>query len=198
MPESTAPAEDTRARILDAAEGLLRRYGPDKLAVVDVARALGMSHANVYRFFGSKAELFGELVARWLGRLEGPLAAIAAEPAPAPDRLRRWAQTLHRQKREKVTADPEMFAAFDKAAEMAGPSVRGHLEHLHAQLSAILADGKAAGVWPGVGPDSAEDVFIAISPFSHPALVQASGGADRSAQLGRVLDLIDAGLRTAT
>jgi AcrR family transcriptional regulator len=197
MPDSAATADDTRARILDAAEGLLRRHGPDKLAVVDVARALGMSHANVYRFFGSKAELFGELVARWLGRLEGPLAAIAAETGPAPERLKRWALTLHRQKREKVSSDPEMFAAFDKAAEMAGPSVHGHLEHLHAQLSAILADGKAAGVWPRVTDQSAEDVFTAISPFSHPALVQANGAADRSGQLGRVIDLIDAGLRSS-
>ncbi len=89
-----------------------------------------------------------------------------------------------------------MFAAFDKAAEMAGPSVQGHLVHLHAQLSAILADGLASGVWPGVTADSAEDVFTAISPFSHPALVQANGAADRSTQLARVIDLIDAGLRS--
>jgi AcrR family transcriptional regulator len=190
-------ADDTRGRILDAAEALLRRHGPDKLAVVDVARALGMSHANVYRYFGSKTELFGELVARWLGRLEGPLGAIAAETGPAPDRLKRWALTLHRQKREKVSADPEMFAAFDKAAEMAGPSVAGHLAHLHAQLTAILADGRTAGTWPGVTDHSAEDVFTAISPFSHPALVLANGAADRSAQLARVIDLIDAGLRSS-
>ncbi|MDQ0463643.1 AcrR family transcriptional regulator [Caulobacter ginsengisoli] len=190
--------DDPRGRILDAAEALLRRHGPDKLAVVDVARALGMSHANVYRYFGSKTELFGELVARWLGRLEGPLAAIAAEPGPAPDRLKRWALTLHRQKREKVSVDPEMFAAFDKAAEMARPSVAGHLAHLHAQLTAILADGKAAGLWPGVTEHSALDVFTAISPFSHPALVLADGATDRSAQLARVIDLIDAGLRSST
>ncbi len=195
-PESKV-GDDTRSRILDAAEALLRRHGPDKLAVVDVARALGMSHANVYRYFGSKTELFGELVARWLGRLEGPLAAIAAEPGPAPDRLKRWALTLHRQKREKVSGDPEMFAAFDKAAEMAGPSVQGHLAHLHAQLTAILADGKATGVWPAVTEHSAEDVFTAISPFSHPALVQANGAADRSEALARVIDLIDAGLRSS-
>lgn len=195
-----SPMDDARARILDAAEALLRRHGPDKLAVTDVARALGMSHANVYRFFDSKAALFDALVRRWLGRLEGPLGAIAAEPGPAPDRLKRWALTLHRQKREKVSGEPEMFAAFDKAAELVGDegtggAVAAHLAALHAQLARIIADGKAQGVWPAPSPTAAADVFTTLSPFSHPAMVQADGAADRSDQLVRVVDLIDAGLR---
>jgi AcrR family transcriptional regulator len=187
--------DEARAAILDAAEVLLRRFGPDKLAVTDVARALKMSHANVYRFFDSKAALIDTLVRRWLGRLEGPLATIAAEDGPAPERLQRWALTLHRQKREKVSLEPEMFAAFDKAADQAGAAVRAHLEALDAQLAAIIADGQAQGVWPAPTPTASQDVFTAISAFSHPGIVQASGAADRSEELVRVVKLIDAGLR---
>ncbi len=33
-------------RMLDAAEDVLRRYGPAKATVADVARALGVSHGN--------------------------------------------------------------------------------------------------------------------------------------------------------
>lgn len=192
---AATPQDEARARILDAAEALLRRHGPDKVAVTDVARALNMSHANVYRFFENKAALFDALVRRWLGRLETALAAIAAEDGPAPERLLRWALTLHRQKREKVSGDPEMFAAFDKAAEHAGGAVRGHLEALESQLKAIIADGKAQGVWPAPTPTAAQDVFAALSSFSHPGIVQANGAADRSAELERVVKLIDAGLR---
>jgi AcrR family transcriptional regulator len=47
----------TREQVLTAAEDVLRRYGPDKATVVDVARALGVSHASVYRHVRSKAEL---------------------------------------------------------------------------------------------------------------------------------------------
>jgi AcrR family transcriptional regulator len=189
------PADETRAAILDAAEALLRRHGPDKLAVTDVARARKMSHANVYRFFDSKAALIDTLVRRWLGRLEGPLGDIATEDGPAPERLKRWALTLHRQKREKVSGEPEMFAAFDKAADQAGAAVRAHLAALESQLAAIIADGKEQGVWPAPTVTAAADVFTALSPFSHPAIVQASGAADRSEQLVRVVDLIDQGLR---
>jgi AcrR family transcriptional regulator len=187
--------EEARAAILDAAEALLRRHGPDKLAVTDVARALKMSHANVYRFFENKAALIDTLVRRWLGRLEGPLGKIAAEDGPAPERLKRWALTLHRQKREKVSLEPEMFAAFDKAADQAGNAVRAHLDALEGQLAAIIADGKAQGVWPAPAATAAADVFAAISAFSHPGIVQSSGAADRSEQLTRVVDLLDMGLR---
>ncbi len=60
------PPSLTRERILTAAEELLRRHGPAKTTVADVARALGMSHANVYRHFASKAELRDVVAERWL------------------------------------------------------------------------------------------------------------------------------------
>ena len=37
----------TADRILEAAEEVLRRHGPAKTNVVDVARALGVSHGSV-------------------------------------------------------------------------------------------------------------------------------------------------------
>jgi len=53
----------TREQILAAAEEALRRYGPAKMNVVDVAAALGVSHGSVYRHFPTKAALHGELMA---------------------------------------------------------------------------------------------------------------------------------------
>ena len=47
----------TRDRILAAAEDVIRRFGPAKATVVDVARALGVSHTAVYRHVATKAEL---------------------------------------------------------------------------------------------------------------------------------------------
>ncbi len=48
---------DLKERILQTTEKLLRRFGASKLSVVDVAREIGMSHGNVYRFFDSKSVL---------------------------------------------------------------------------------------------------------------------------------------------
>ncbi len=41
----------TAEQILDAAEEVLRRFGPEKANVVDLARALGASRGSVYRHF---------------------------------------------------------------------------------------------------------------------------------------------------
>ncbi|MCC2101684.1 MAG: helix-turn-helix transcriptional regulator, partial [Hyphomicrobiales bacterium] len=51
---SDLPAD---ARIMEAATTFLRRYGPRRATVVAIAESAGMSHANVYRYFPSKAAL---------------------------------------------------------------------------------------------------------------------------------------------
>src|SRR6201984_3774704 len=78
----------TRDRIVSAAEDVLRRFGPAKATVVDVARALGVSHAAVYRHVATQAELRALVVGRWAETTMPPLRAIAAKDGPAPERLR--------------------------------------------------------------------------------------------------------------
>jgi AcrR family transcriptional regulator len=68
----------TRDRIVSAAEDVLRRFGPAKATVVDVARALGVSHAAVYRHVATKAELRDLVVGRWAESTMAPLRAVAA------------------------------------------------------------------------------------------------------------------------
>ena len=45
--------QENVSRILDAAERLFKHYGYTKTNVADIARDLGMSPANIYRFFSS-------------------------------------------------------------------------------------------------------------------------------------------------
>ena len=49
--------DETRARILEVAEEHYRRIGYHKTSVADIASELGMSPANVYRFFPSKGAI---------------------------------------------------------------------------------------------------------------------------------------------
>jgi AcrR family transcriptional regulator len=73
----------TSEQILDTAEDVLRRYGPAKANVVDVARASGVSHGSVYRHFASKAALRDAVIDRWLSRASQPLESIVTERGPA-------------------------------------------------------------------------------------------------------------------
>src|SRR3954447_18497158 len=102
----------TREQILVAAEEALRRYGPGKATVVDVARALGVSHGSVYRHFPSKAALRGAVTAAWLERISGSLEVVADTETPAPERLHRWLRALVGDKRAKAAEDPELFETY--------------------------------------------------------------------------------------
>ena len=160
----------TSERILDAAEEVLRRFGPAKATVVDVARALGVSHGSVYRHYASKAELRDAVAARWLARVSDPLEAIAAEDGPALPRLRRWFDALFAIKRRKVLDDPELFATYHAIALESREVVRAHVEHLVAQLTRIIADGAASGELRTADPAAAaRAVFDATSRFHNPA-----------------------------
>ena len=82
-----AEALSTQA-ILDTAEEVLRRYGPAKASVVDVARALNVSHGSVYRHFPSKAALRDAVTERWLARVSEPLEAVVRRRTKASRRLK--------------------------------------------------------------------------------------------------------------
>ena len=73
--------EDTRARIMDTAETLFRSIGFAKTTVADIASELGMSPANVYRFFPSKTAIVQAICQRCLGELEVKIWAASREPA---------------------------------------------------------------------------------------------------------------------
>ena len=91
----------TPERILEVTEDVLRRYGLAKATVVDVARALDVSHGSVYRHFPSKASLRDAVAKRWLGRVNAPLEKIAEGAGPAPARLERWLRRSARSSRRR-------------------------------------------------------------------------------------------------
>ena len=160
----------TPERILEVAEDVLRRYGLAKATVVDVARALDVSHGSVYRHFPSKASLREAVAKRWLDRTNAPLQQIAEASGPAPARLERWLRTMIAIKHKKVLDDPEMFATYLTLAQEACKVVKAHKEGLVDQIVHILSDGVEQGVF--VVPDvkaSARALFDATVRFHHPA-----------------------------
>ena len=68
--------DDTRARIIERAEMLFRRMGFAKTAVADIAGELGMSPANIYRFFSSKHAIVEAICQHCLAELEAKAWAV--------------------------------------------------------------------------------------------------------------------------
>jgi AcrR family transcriptional regulator len=161
--------------ILEAAEEVLRRYGPSKATVVDVARALGVSHGSIYRHFADKAALRDAVTDRWLHRITMPLAAIASESGPALPRLRRWFDLLITSKQRRMLDDPELFATYITLTAEARQVVSAHVATLVGQLSKIISDGVASGEFTLINsgtmavPNVAQALFTATTRFHNPA-----------------------------
>ena len=160
----------TPERILEATEEVLRRYGLAKATVVDVARALDVSHGSVYRHFPSKASLREAVAKRWLDRVNAPLQKIAESSGPAPARLERWLRTMIAIKHKKLLDDPEMFETYLTLAQEACKVVRAHKDGLVDQIAGILSDGVKQGAFQiDDVKTSARAVFDATVRFHHPA-----------------------------
>jgi AcrR family transcriptional regulator len=160
----------TSERILEAAVDVLRRFGPEKATVVDVARALGVTHSSVYRYFPSKAALRDAVVNQWLEAMMPPLEAVAAEEGPAQGQLRRWLDLLIAIKRKRATDDPELFSAYHALAAQARDVVQAHINALVAQAAGIIAAGVAAGEFDTAEPAAAgRAILYATSRFHNPA-----------------------------
>ncbi|MFB6279369.1 MAG: TetR family transcriptional regulator [Salinibacter sp.] len=186
----------TREEILDTTEEVLRKFGPEKTNVVDVARALDVSHGTIYRHFSSKAALRDAVTRRWLQRVEQSLAAISREEGPAEERLRRWLDTLISTKHEVRRDDPEMFATYYQLAQEATGIVDQHVTELVDQLAAIVADGRAAGGFNVADAETAaRAVFHATARFHHPARADAWDDPTIDEQFEAVWHLVREGLR---
>ena len=167
MPPAYTPL--TRDRILATAEDVIRRFGPAKATVVDVARALGVSHAAVYRHVATKAELRDLVVGRWVEETMAPLRAIADRPDPAPKRLRQLFDALIAMKRRRAAEDPELFAAYRTLAADAQSVAAAHVDELIGLAAKIIRSGVKEGKFRALDPvASGRAVLFATSRFHHP------------------------------
>jgi len=194
MNESVLTAE----QILDAAEQVLRRFGPAKTTVVDVARALDVSHGSIYRHFPSKAALRDAVTARWLHRVSAPLRPIVQEQSPAPRRLRRWFDTLIATKRSKALNDPELFATYYAMIKESPETVEAHVKELSTQVADIIADGVKRGEFAVEDPHrTAEVLFQATTRFHNPLHAADWRDPKIDADFDALWSLLTRGMETA-
>ena len=173
----TAPGGTLTAdRILLAAEDVVRRHGPSKATVVDVAQSLGVSHGSIYRFFPTKAALREAVVAVWLGRVVTELEAEAIRSAGEPDleRIEAWLRRLRRLKREQKATDPELFEAFRRLSEDNPGPVLAYKARLETLLASMVAQGIQRKTLASGNPRVVARLLLnAMIRFSHPALASS-------------------------
>ena len=171
------PAETQRqeavTRILDSAEKLFRHYGYAKTNVADIARDLGMSPANIYRFFASKVEIHQAICARLLKTMQ-TLAELVLrqEDVSVEERLRQWILAMHKITVETMMDQEKVHEMVVVALERDWHVVDAHIDRLNAIVTSAIREGILAGEFPEQDPESAARCFGASTALlCHPQLV---------------------------
>ena len=204
-PASTAQedrAAATRLRILEVAEGLFRTLGYQKTAVADIARELGMSPANVYRFFASKSAINEAITDRLLGGITAELEAIAEGPGAAADRLRGMLRLLHARHLALFFSQKRMHDMVSAAMSEHWGVIAAFIERIEAAMGRVVADGTARGEFAPLDPaTTARLLKQATLCWTHPVLIsdaldkRITDEAQLAGELEGMLDLLIRGLR---
>jgi AcrR family transcriptional regulator len=189
-------ADDMRERIVAVAEEHFRRIGYAKTAVADIASALGMSPANVYRFFPSKSAINNAICAKLMIEIDQMMEELVARPLPASERLRAYFRELHQYNKDKLTHEHRLHDMVEVAMAENWPAIDIHCQSMVGFLARIVAEGVETGAFRAVEPQAfAQSAFDAAAKVLHPTLIAHCADLDQLEQVARITDLILAALR---
>lgn len=182
---------DTRGRIMVEAERLFRHYGYGKTTVADIAREMGMSPANIYRFFASKAALMEAMAERILEDRTNADEAIANGPGPVADRLRALLMAEHEHSRAMMNSDRNFHEMVVVAVQEKWPCIQDFKRRVDGLIHRLIAEGVASGEFPpqdvGLTALCVNQAFVTCC---HPLLLSHPIDPDRRAAPGQMIDFI--------
>lgn len=183
-------AEDTVARLLDAAQEHFGAHGYSGARMTEIADAAGVTHSSIYQYFASKQELFravfdaalAELLPQYLeaistaDKLRDQLKAVfqasarthAREPtitpflASIPLEIRRHPDLLPSLAEQGSELMASLTAMFDKARERGEiPSDADDLDLINAFIGAVMGVGLLCYGLSDRPMDAAVDILLA-------------------------------------
>lgn len=189
-------ADDMRERIVTVAEEHFRRVGYAKTAVADIAAALGMSPANVYRFFPSKSAINNAICSRVMVEVDQLMSGILERDLTSAQKLKAFFSELHRYNKATLTHEHRLHDMVEVAMAENWPAVNAHCECMIGTLAKIITEGVEKGAFRQVEPDIfARTAFESGAKVLHPTLIAHCADQDQDDQVDRISDLILAALR---
>lgn len=180
-------AEDRKADIIDAVLALADRLGPDRLTTNDVARAVGVTQAAIFRHFPTKADLWSAVGADIAGGLEKAWTDAMTGSDTAQGRLRALVAAQLRQI-EANPALPSILHSRELNVENAA---------LRERFSAVLMQFQAHLVRNIDAMVHAREVTAEIEPADIAVLLTSlvQGVAIRWSLGARTFDIVQEGMR---
>ena len=167
---------DIRNRIVETAEHLFRQFGHQKTTVADIAGDLGMSPANIYRFFHSKDAIDEAVCRRLLGDLISVAAELAQRNATAENRLQALLLELARLNVDRCRTNKPLHQLLAVAVSENWPAATDYAERMKTIMAAIIRDGMQRGEFRnGDARRAADCMYAAMLRHVHPNLVVCDG-----------------------
>ena len=186
--------KQTRARIIQCASICFGSKGYAATTFTEVGRQAGLSHAALYKYFASKAEMYAATFNQASAALTERFDLAIAEHSDFKSRI----SAVLRECAHIAEADPDVAAfLFTSLVEQArNPDIR--YENIHFNLDvperimAIIDQGKASGEI--AVPGSSEDIFLAFmaSGMGIVQIQQFGGMGSASGAIELLVDIIDA------
>ncbi len=137
----TRRSQDRRRQLLDAADRVVRRDGPDA-SMVTIATEAGVTKPILYRHFGDKGGLYRALAERHTAILLGRLRQALSLPA---DRAQRTVHVVDAYL-AMIEAEPAIYRFLMHRAAEEEPAVGGVVASFTEQVAELLALGIASAL----------------------------------------------------
>jgi len=144
--KATGSQEETRARILDAAEARFRTYGFGKTTMAEIAADVQMSAANLYRFFENKLDIGAALAQRCFAEREKVLVEVAKnEKHGAAQKLEQFVLAVLRHTHGQFSAEPKINELVETIITQRQDLVQNKIESDQKLVMEILREGQQSG-----------------------------------------------------
>ncbi len=169
------PAEhERREQIIAAASEHFRHYGYTKTTVADLANAIGLSTAYIYKFFESKKAIGEAVCAICLSEIADAARTIAEEQKPASDRLRRVFLELTRRGAKLFLNERKMHDIVAAALTENWQPCTNHDAGLLEIVRRLVQDGRDSGEFERKTPmdETCRAIMLAMDPVRNAILLE--------------------------
>lgn len=157
--------EETRRRIMDAAQECFAQQGYDATGVAAICRRAGVTKGAFYHHFASKQSLFLEMLDEWLAVLDTQLTAVRDSAASVPQALLQMAGMVQPVFYQASGRLPMFLEYWTKATHDTAvwEATIAPYRRYRSFFAAMIRDGIAAGTIRPVDPDAAASVLVSLA-----------------------------------
>jgi TetR/AcrR family transcriptional regulator, transcriptional repressor for nem operon len=158
------PEQDTRTKILDAAQELVQRIGANAMSYQHISQAVGIRKASIHHHFPTKENLLEAVIERYSAYFLALVRSIVDGRGDAPAKLRRYIAlfeaTLEGGNCDRACPMGMLGAEQATLGDEAVDAIRRFREENEKGLERILEQGRGEGSLRFHGPPRAMAALI--------------------------------------